>query len=327
MRLDRLMFRLFLLPFLLSTVGSHGRSESLPKVVMQLDWKPNVQFAGLLLAQDKGWYREAGLDVEIRPNNFQGYYLDKAVANDFTVTCLDGRSLFAQRAKGLPLKAFATMFQGSPVCFVMKKSKGFTHPRDLVGKNLGIHRPEDTAWIDLLFSGAGLAHPPYTSQRIGFQLQELKSDQVAAAQGYVIDEYVRLSTSGTPSSCFLLADYGYRDYSQLFLTTDAFLKRDPGTLKKFLEVSLRGWKAAFADIEGTAAWVVKTHYPEGDLAYQTASLREIQKLMTRESGPEHLGKMSRETWQALRSLIVKQKLQEHPPTLEEVVTYKFSDGL
>ena len=60
-----------ILPWLASALALAAlpftRAADLVPVTMQLDWKPNVQFAGLVVAVEKGYYREAGLDVRLRP--------------------------------------------------------------------------------------------------------------------------------------------------------------------------------------------------------------------------------------------------------------------
>jgi ABC-type nitrate/sulfonate/bicarbonate transport system substrate-binding protein len=321
------LFRPLLLTFVLLNSIVLAAPAQTPRIIFQLDWKPNVQYAGPLVALSYHWYEKAGLNVEIRPNAFKGYYLDRFSDTDLVVTCLDGRSLFTQRAKGRKLKAFATMFQGSPVGFITKKNYGYDKLEDLVGRTIGIHRPEDTVWLDLLFKGGGVRNAQFRTKKIGFRLDELKADEVAAAQGYVIDEYVRLNAEGIPANCYLLSDYGYKDYSQLFIGTDSLLKEHPELVQKFLKVTLRGWREAFADIPLTAKWIQKYYYPEGDLTYQVASLREIQKLMTRESGADHLGKMKRETWESLRKTIVERNLLKDPPAVDQVVTFDYSDKL
>ena len=104
-------------------------------VDVQLDWKANAQFAGLLLAKENGWYAEAGLDVSIHPNDFKRSYLDVVASSDHTVGSSESRSLVAARGRGMPVRAVATIFQGSPIVLLSKRTRGINTVSNLREKS------------------------------------------------------------------------------------------------------------------------------------------------------------------------------------------------
>jgi ABC-type nitrate/sulfonate/bicarbonate transport system substrate-binding protein len=85
-------------------------------VTMQLDWKPNVQFAGILMALEKGYYREAGLDVRVQPVDQEMKVVESVVQGTNWIGCSESGVLLGARAQGAPIKAVGTMLQGSPFC-------------------------------------------------------------------------------------------------------------------------------------------------------------------------------------------------------------------
>ena len=187
------------------------------------------------------------------------------------------------------------MFQGSPMALLSLEKTGIEKVPDLLGKRIGMHT-DGKRVLEVAFASAGIAHPKYDLRTVGDDLEELKSGTVDVAQGYTIDEFVSLQIAGTPARAMRMADHGYHAYSQVFFTSEEFLRRDPATVRKFLEVSFRGWRAALADPEGTASMVVAKYQPGTDRKYQASSLKAIGELLTRES--PQIGQMSMASWEA-----------------------------
>jgi NitT/TauT family transport system substrate-binding protein len=294
-----------------------GDAPAAVPIVMQLDWKTNVQFAGLLLAKENGWYSAAGLDVQIRPaDQAGGTVVQSVLRGPNTIGSSESSVLLAARGDGAPIKAIATMFQGSPMALISLEKSGLKNVADLVGKRIGIHG-EGQRVLDIIFANAGIAHPTYEAKEIGYDLAELKSGAVDAAQGYLIDEFVSLQVAGIAARAMPMADYGYHAYSQVFFVSEDFLRRDPQSIRKFLEVSFRGWRSALADPEGTAKMVIAKYEPGTGLAYQVASLRAVGELMTRES-PE-IGQMSMQSWEASAEMFRQFQVVPHPARAADLV--------
>ncbi len=261
-------------------------------ITVQLDWKPGVQFAGLLVAQERGWYRDAGLAVTIRANDFRRPYVDVVAEDDDTVGTSEARTLVAARMAGRPIRAVATMFQASPAVLISLKGHGWRTLDDLAGRTVGIHRPEDEDTLRAVF-GRRLFIP----RRVGFDFEELLSGEVDAAPGYVMDEPLRLAQRGTEVNVLPLAEHGWTDYAQVLFVSEGFLAKNPAALERFLVATFRGWRAALAEPDTTAASIGK-QYP-GDLNPESLreSLRLLAPLLTRES--PHLGTMKAETWRRI----------------------------
>jgi ABC-type nitrate/sulfonate/bicarbonate transport system substrate-binding protein len=290
-------------------------------IVMQLDWKLNVQFAGLLLAQENGWYRDAGLDVQIKPaDSADASLVDEVVRGPNVIGSSESSGLLEARGKGAPIKAVATMFQGSPMALLSLEKSGIAQPADLIGKRIGMHA-DGRRVLDVVFANAGIDHPKYALTETGYDMLELKRGEVDAAQGYLIDEYVSLQIAGIPVRAMAMADHGYHAYSQVFFTSEDFIRRDPESIRKFLEVSFRGWRVALADPEGTARMVVAKYAPGTDLKYQAASLEAIGRLMTRES--PQIGQMSGKTWEESAEMFRRFHFVEKPASAADMVDWRF----
>jgi hypothetical protein len=122
-----------------------ARPAEIIPVTMQLDWKPNVQFAGLVVALEKGYYRDAGLDVRLRPVDSGMKVVEAVEAGTNWLGCSESGVLLGARARGARIKAVGTMLQGSPFCLMSPKAKGIRKPADLAGRTLGVHPDADLA--------------------------------------------------------------------------------------------------------------------------------------------------------------------------------------
>lgn len=266
-------------------------------VRVELDWITNAQFAGLIVAYERGWYREAGFDVTIAGVNQQTMETVGPVvaAPGLVVGVADGSALLRARAAGAPVQAFATMFQASPIGVLTLASRGFTRLGDLKGKRIGHHaynRPQ----LAKMLASAGLTLDDVTPLVLGNDHESLPAGKVDAQVAYVIDEKVAFETAGHAVDAFYGHEHGYRAYSQVYFTTEKIRAEEEARLARFLEVSNRGWRAAIADPAAAAALIVAKYQPTLSVAYQEGSLRLIAGLLEVESGGGSMGRMRRETW-------------------------------
>jgi ABC-type nitrate/sulfonate/bicarbonate transport system substrate-binding protein len=254
-----------------------------------------VQFAGVLVAKDKGWYEQAGLDVTVRPIDLQamGTSVGPVLRGTNMIGIADGLVLLNARADHKPVKAFATMLQASPLCILVLRDGPIRGFRDLVGKTIGLHA-YDHVQLDLMLAYNHMSEKDVNAVDIGDDLTSLIDHKIDAQVAYSIDEKVAIELKGHPTVTFPAYENGFVTYSQVYYTTESFLQSDLDVIAKFLAATNRGWREAFAHPGDTARMVVKTYMKNGDADYQEKSLIELQHFATLESGD--LGSMRMSTW-------------------------------
>jgi formylglycine-generating enzyme required for sulfatase activity/ABC-type nitrate/sulfonate/bicarbonate transport system substrate-binding protein len=304
----------------------HAAPAGRVAITMQLDWKPNVQFAGLLLAKERGYYAEAGLDVTIRPVDVEMRVAEDVAGRTNWIGCSESGVLLGARAKGLPIRAFGTMFQGSPFCLMSLRTNGITEPRHLVGRRVGVH-PDANLALDVVLANAGVPRSQLICKDVAHSIQPLITGEVDVLMGYLIDEAVALKQAGYPLNVIAGYDHGYVAYSQVYFTSEAFLERDPETLRRFLEASNRGWREAFRATEATAKWVVQRYLPDADLGYQVRSLEKIAGISVRETGVEFLGRMNPDRWSEMCQVFERAKALPRIVTPQEMTDYRILEAL
>src|SRR5579863_5477263 len=108
------------------------------KVTIQLKWVAQAQFAGYFVAKDKGFYKDAGLDVTINPGG-PDVAPPQVIAGGGADVVVDWvPSALASREKGVPLVNISQTFKHSGLELVCRKDTGITKPSDFRGKTVGI---------------------------------------------------------------------------------------------------------------------------------------------------------------------------------------------
>lgn len=284
------------LPILLSILALAFRAAAAGPVpvTFQLDWKPTAQFAGLLLAKERGWYREAGIDLTLKPIPKDEGVVSNVVGHARWLGCVESGVLLEARAQGMPVKAIGTMLQGTPIGLISLRSAGIGRVKDLVGKRIGVHADGAEA-VKYVMRHAGLDPGRVQIELVGHTVTPLLDGRYAAVQGYSIDEGVSLRQAGHDISILHFHDHGYAAYGQVYFTSEEFLRTDAPLLRRFLEVSRRGWLAAVAEPDVVAGLVVDS-VPGVDRAHQRGTIEALAPMLTREGGPGSVGRMRRSTW-------------------------------
>lgn len=271
-------------------------------LVMQLDWKFNVQFAGLLMADHLGLYADKGLQVMIKPWESNMIVPETVRDSAMTIGCSEQNLVSEAQAEGARLKAIATMFQSSPYALMTMPDSGITTLQDLIGKSVGVH-VDGVKVMELVKGVNGIAPDAIEVIEIPYdnKIDRLINGELAALQCYAVDEPIAFANQVGQDPILLPMDaYGYEAYAQTFFTTDAMLAAHGDMVEAFLAASFAGWSAALADIPGTAVIVAEKYAEAGskytDVSYQTRSLELVAEYVMRGISPEQIGMIDGDRW-------------------------------
>jgi len=316
------MFRLLVTSLLAALVsGLSGSAQAADSVTIRLKWFNQAQFAGFYVAKDKGFYKSAGLDVDIQPGgpDFPAIQMVAGGNEQFGVTGAD--QILIARSKGVPVVALAVIYRRNPfVLFSLAKS-GIKAPADYVGKNVGVKIGGNEELIyRAVLAKAKVDKSKLNEIPVKFDLAPLLSGAVDVWPGYLINEVLAAREKGFAVNVVSPSDYGIDLYADTLFTTERMLQEKPDVVRKFVAATLEGWAAAIAAPEEAAKITVrygaKLTY-DHELAMMKASL----PLLRPDSDP--VGAMDAARWSAAQDLLVAAGFQKSRVEIARAFTTQF----
>lgn len=233
------------LPLIAGTGRARAQSAA-QKVTVALDWTVNTNHIGLFVARDKGFYREAGLEVDILPYSDTG--AGTLVANRVADFGINGTiSLFTQRTAGADLKGVYAVVQSETGRVVFNAARNeIKSPRSLDGL---IYGGFGSAWENALISTI-IRHD---GGKGNFETVTLGTSAYEALANGSVDFTLEVSTwegveaelRGVKQRSFVYADYGVPDeHTTLISSSEAYLQANPKPAADFVQATRRGYQFA-----------------------------------------------------------------------------------
>ncbi|MBU0631369.1 ABC transporter substrate-binding protein [bacterium] len=250
------------------------------KVVLQLNWKNQFQFAGYYVAKEQGYYKDVGLDVEIKEfdgNTDISSVIDKGEA-DFAI----GRSsLLIDKMNGKDVVALGAVFQDSPMILLTRNDTNISSIQDLRDKRIMLTRDaRDTASITAMLFSNGMNLNDVKIVPHSFNLDDLINKKTDAMASYISNEPIRMEDAGIGYKIFDPKDYGFHFYSDILFTSSQFIKNNPRLTKDFYEATIKGWEYAFENITQTAEIIGKHYNTQHKTLIQLIKEGEILKRLS-----------------------------------------------
>ncbi len=222
-------------------------AEPLERVVLQLKWRHQFQFAGYYAAVAQGYYREEGLEVELREAE-PGRDHVEAVFSGEAQYGVGNSDLLLSRAAGRPVVVLAPIFQHSPLVLVARETDGIGSMQDLHGRPMMMVDSEKAEILAYFkhegVNLAGLDVRPHTHR-----IEDFIEGKIDAMSAYVTDQPFFLREADVPHLSFFPRAGGIDFYGDTLFTTEEQIRRHPAQVRAFLRASLRGWDHALAHPE------------------------------------------------------------------------------
>jgi NitT/TauT family transport system substrate-binding protein len=238
-------------PAVASPSAAASPDGALDRLTVGLGYIPSVQFAPFYLAQQEGWYAEAGLEVEFQ-NKIDPDLITLVGQGAIDVGLGDGTSVIPAVSQGIPVRYLATFYGRFPGVVFAKASSGITTAADLAGRKIGTPGRYGSGWVMLqaLLGSAGLTpedveiveYPDFT-QRIA-----VEQDAVDAATGFANNEPVQLELGGAAAVILRIDDITPLPGPGLIAGVDT-LERRSEAIAAFVTTTLRAMEAIAADPE------------------------------------------------------------------------------
>ncbi len=251
------------MPALAGTISDdvNGRVESarnLRMVTVQLPWKFQFEFSPFLIALKKGYFREAGITVDLR-EWVPGTNVVDEVSSGRIAFGMYSSALVLERARGKPVVALAVLMQHSPVALLVKRKADISSVLDLAGKRIAFsHDTEDELLAYLRANGMG-PDKYNVLPRQGFGLETLDKDQADAIGIYSSNEAYLSQQQGDTYFLLRPRSAGIDFFGNVLFTSEQLLKKEPQLVQRFRAATLRGLDYALKHPE-EAIDLILTHY-------------------------------------------------------------------
>src|SRR5262245_49332989 len=286
-----------------------AKTQDLKKVTLRLDFLIRGYHSGFYVALDKGWYKDAGLDVSIAEGTGSLATAQSVAAGNDTFGLVDAVSMVTADAQGAHLKMVANMRGRNGAAVITRKGAGIDTPAQLAGHKLAI-TPPGTFFANLwpLYAkAAGIDTSKVTLVPMSnfIFLQQFEAGNVDAIIGLIDGEVTQLQLAKIPVNVFPFADAGLDTISHGIVVNQSTLDSDPDMVKKFVQVSLRGWHYML-DNPNQAIGILQKYYPNIDPVQYVARIKGLKHVITTKNNAGHsLGWMSAKDWGQTTLLLSK----------------------
>ena len=307
-----------------------GTPKQLDQVSISLKWLHQAQFAGLYVAKEKGFYRDAGLDVTIEEWNFAGNQEQDLAQRTRDFAMLNPIEVLKAVDKGLDFRAVAIIYQDASWALAALKESGIQTPADFRGKILGLKGGTDDGKIiyPALLKTFGIDKSEVTIKLIGFETGPEVDDVVTGRADvinlYRTDQVYLFAKKGLEYNLILPERFGFEMNGDVLVTTQRLIDENPDLVGRFVQASLEGWRYAIAHPEEAVAvtmpYVTNDVYKDREL--ETFILEKSIPLI-QPSGPDAIGNIQFVRWRTLYEAMRVNGLLESDFDVDQVFTRKF----
>lgn len=305
------------------STNNNDTSNELTNLTFVLDWTPNTNHTGLYVAQEKGYFEEEGLNVEIvTPGEAGSNQLIASGKAEFGISAQE--SLTEARTQGVPIVSIAAIIQHNTSGFASPTEKAINSPKDYEGKTYGgWGAPVEEAVLKTLMNGEQADVAEVDFLNIGsadfFTAVERDIDFAWIYYGW---DGIEAERRGIDLNMQYLADFD-QDldfYTPIIATNEKMIEQDPQLIKDFLSALTKGYEYTINEPEEAAKILTKA-VPELDDDLVKASQQWLSTKFQDDAA--RWGEQKNEVWENYSNWMHTHELIEEPLEVEKAFTNEF----
>ena len=289
---------------------------------LTLDFYPNPDHAGIYMAQKRGYFEEAGLDVSIDAPSDPAAPVKQVAAGSTDLAITYEPEVALARDQGLDVVAVGALVNRPLTSLIWLNESGIKGVGDLKGKTVataGI--PYQDAFLKTILARVHLTPDDVKAVNVGFGLIPALAGGSAQAMlgGYSNVEGVDLRERGKAPVVTPVDQLGVPTYDELVLVTSREkLEEDPEKFRLFLAALQRGTEAA-AESPGEATTAITEANPDLEPKLAAAEVKATLPLLSARTGDQPYGYMDPKQWEAFAGWMRDNGLIESLPKAEELL--------
>ena len=297
-------------------------NEALTHIRLPMGYIPNIQYAPFYVAVEKGYFADAGIEIEF-DYSFETKGVELVAAGELPFAVVSGEQVLLARAQGLPVTYVAAWYQQYPVSVVAKSELGVIVPQDLKGKKIGLPGLFGASYIGLraLLAAGKLTEADVTLDAIGFnQVELMAAGQQDIVVGYAANEPIQLRAQGIAVTGLRVADYAQLAANGL-LASEKVIAENPELVRAFVGAFLKGLKDTIANPDD-AFELSASHIPNfADLNADVQ--RQVLDVSTGQWQAQRLGYSDPQAWENMQNVLLDMGLLAEKMDLSKAFTNEF----
>ena len=237
------------------------------KVVLLLNWYVYSEHAPFFLGKERGYFDQAGIDLDIQEGRGSGVTVQAVAAGTATFGYADVPTMIKAASKGAPVTAVGVALQTSPMSVMGFAEKNIRKPEDIKGKIVAITPGDSMSQIWPLFLKKTNLKEGDFKQVAGdaqTKLNAVINGQADLLLGYVMDQAIKLQdATHKPIHPIRFADYGINMVSSGIIVQKDFLKNKPDVVKRFMRAATRSLEEAAKNPDAAIDAMLKANPKSG----------------------------------------------------------------
>ncbi len=247
-------------------------------VTLQLNWKYQFEFAGYIAAKEKGFYKQAGLDVKMKEYN-GGSVVDTVLNGKANFGVTDSE-LFAFIAMNKPVVLLANFFKRSPLVLATKPN--ILTPLDLKNKIImaGENEFKFTS-LGLMLNKFHINTKDLVLKKGTYSIEPFANGKVDAMAIYLTNQPYELNNKKIKYNIIDPANYGIFTYSGNLFTSKTMFKEHPKIVERFVDATIRGWRYALNHQKEIVNIIYKKYSTRKSISALMFEANAIDRIMMR----------------------------------------------
>jgi ABC-type nitrate/sulfonate/bicarbonate transport system substrate-binding protein len=299
----------------------HGSRSEGEYTSVRIQWLDQAQFAGLYVADARGYFRDQHLTVAIEPGgpDVSPVLLVASGSDDFGIS--PATDVIQARSNGVPVVAIATIFQMNPVVFFAKQSKNIKTPKDFVGHTVGLkYGMEIEYYYRIMMKNAGVNTARVKEVPIKVDMPRFFSDEVDVWSGYSLNEPLAAQERNIPIEEIFCEDWGVPAVGDTIFTTERLIRNNPQKVTAFLRASIQGWTYAIQHPDEAVSDTLKVS-PNLDRNHQTRMFSATMNLIQADKEP--VGSFDIQKWNRMYKMMLESELLKAPVDINKTYDNSF----
>ena len=259
-------FALLTLAWLL--LASPAVAQDNDDVTLLLNWYLYSEHAPFFLGQERGYFAEAGIDLEIQEGRGSSSTVQAVAAGTVEFGYADVATMIKAAARGAPVKAVGVLLQTSPMSVMGLAEKNIRTPEDIKGKIVAVTPGDSMSQVWPLFlQKTGISEDDFqtVSGDAQTKLNAVINDRADLLLGYLMDQNMRIyDATGKDVHVIPFADYGVNLVSSGIITSTGMIEDNPDLVRRFLAAASRSIEAAVVEPEAAVDAMLASNPDAGE---------------------------------------------------------------